>query len=285
MDCKYLSKITIDQSNQYYSVIDNIIFSYDKQTLICFISSGIDEYLIPSSVTTFNTYSFAYSQLSSLTIPSNVQTIPRFCFSYSKIQKLIFEENSKIHTISSYAFENAKIENFIFGKSSQIETIEFYAFNYSESKSLIIPKSVKFIKDNAFQHSLIENFAFEEGSQIETINEDAFLNSSIKSFHIPTSLKILEINAFAGCKYLSKITIDPLNQLFSVVDNTIFSYDKQTLIYFICNRTDEYLIPSFVTTLESYSFSYSQLSTLTISKIINTIPEHCFFRSSILNLK
>ena len=230
-----------------------------------------------SSIGDYSFYS-CYS-IENIILPYSLRKINHYTFFESIIKQLTIPKT--ITELGSYAFYSATIENFKFEPGIKLTTIPPDCFNDFETDTFIIPKTIKTIDSRAFYHSKIKTIQFASGSKIEFIGSNAFTNSTITEFHIPKSLKSLGTNPFLNCTNLSTITIDQANKNFSVIDNTVFSIDKKTLLIFLCNRTGNYYIPNHVKSINSYSFAYSQLSQLTFSSSIETIGDYAFWYSQI----
>jgi len=72
-----IENIFVDSNNQYFTVVDGILFDKNMTTLICYLPKKADKsYVIPDSVKTIATAAFnGNTNLTSVTIPSTIKTI------------------------------------------------------------------------------------------------------------------------------------------------------------------------------------------------------------------
>ena len=79
VNCVQLTRIEVDDKNQYFKSDDGVLFSKDGTTLICYPEGRPDRtYRIPDCVTTINTYAFHHCvSLETLEIPNNVVNIAK----------------------------------------------------------------------------------------------------------------------------------------------------------------------------------------------------------------
>ena len=152
--------------------------------------------------------------------------------------------------------------------------------------SVTVEEGVEIISDYAFSHSI----ALEEvviGNDVELIGERAFYNCyNLQRVHIGGYVESIGEGAFAcenayeklktlfdsdnGMNLLaeyyggepediqSKLTafeVDPSNKSFAVIDNSLCSYDKKTLVCYPGGMdSDSYTIPKTVETIAPYAF-------------------------------
>ncbi len=90
--CWGLKDITIDEDNQYYSVIDNVLYNKEQSILLRFPpKSDITEFSIPSSVVSIGRCAFHTAKnLQKVIIPSSVEIIKAATFYYCTGLKEVF---------------------------------------------------------------------------------------------------------------------------------------------------------------------------------------------------
>jgi hypothetical protein len=103
------------------------------------------------------------------------------------------------------------------------------AFCCSRVKSFTVPSSVEILGDRCFEDSHLEEVTFEWPSRLKKIGERVFAFSRIRSFTIPASVNEIDGSAFAGCP-LEAIDIDPGNQRFIVMGNTLLTSDMTEIV-------------------------------------------------------
>ena len=74
--CRKLTSISVDPVNPFYSSQNGVLFTKDKDTIVCFPPGKTGDYTIPNTVKAIYSYTFGDScRLSTLTIPSSVVAI------------------------------------------------------------------------------------------------------------------------------------------------------------------------------------------------------------------
>lgn len=138
-----------------------------------------------------------------------------------------------------------------------------------EEHELIIPSYVKYrkrtyaitrISELAFFFSPIKSLRFESNSQLTTIENGAISNSDLEIITIPSTVIDLQTGWCKETSHLKTIEISPDNPRYKMHDDRIMvgksSLQKDTFDDLVfCSRDSEHVtVPSFVTTIQSYSF-------------------------------
>jgi hypothetical protein len=112
-----ICKFTCDNSNNYYSAAQGVLFNKEQNQLICYPPAKTDNsYCIPSTVDTIKTYAFYYcTNIQSLTIPISVVSIERRAFYNSKNLSSLYSYNCTpiSLTSSNYIFYGVDTTNCI----------------------------------------------------------------------------------------------------------------------------------------------------------------------------
>lgn len=99
--------------------------------------------------------------------------------------------------------------------------------------------------------------------------------TSLTSIAIPSSVSIINSNAFMNCSGL--ITVDANNPNYSSFDEALLNKAQTTLIQCPISKTGDYVIPSTVTSIESYAFyNCTQLAAVTIPTSVTNIGLYTF---------
>lgn len=99
--------------------------------------------------------------------------------------------------------------------------------------------------------------------------------TSLTSIDIPKNVEHIYYDAFKQCSSLTSINVAEDNTHYCDIDGVVFSKDKKTLIMYPCNKqgSDNYVIPNFVTEINSQAFWYCEtLKSLTIPEGITRLP-------------
>lgn len=157
-------------------------------------------------------------------------------------------ENYPADAIPEFAFMNSSW----IGKNS-LKTIEFpaslrsfgmYSFtNCNGLTSVSIPSMVTYIASNAFASC-----------------------NGLTSVKIPSTVITIEPGAFTGCP--GSIDVDPNNPNYSSIDGVLFNKAQTELIQFPTSKSGDYLVPSTVIHIGSFSF----FNSMSLNAI--TLPEH-----------
>ena len=158
---------------------------------------------------------------------------------------------------------------------SSVTLIGSSAFYYcSGLTSITIPSSVTSIGGDAFSicHGLT---SITIPSSVTSIGAGAFRQCWRLTFvSIPNSVTSIGEGAFSGCSGLTSIKVDSGNKYYDSRDasNAIIETKNNTLIAG-CKNT---IIPNSVTSIGSYAFQQSGLTSITIPSSVTSIGEHAF---------
>ncbi len=145
-----IHEISINENNKYFTVVDNILFSKDMDTLVACPSPKSGAYTIPDSVETIYPYAFVNSALSEIILPDSITTIGHGAFAYClKLEKIVLPES--ITEIPDMAFYHSPLKEITIPDT--VTEIGEDAFAYTDLSEINIPASVTNIDDRAFGHS------------------------------------------------------------------------------------------------------------------------------------
>lgn len=229
-----LTSIEVNPNNQYYSSIDGVLFSKDKEVLITCPNGKSGTYVIPDGVTTIPSSAFyECANLDSIIISKDVKEIVNYvfydCTSLSNIE--VDSSNQVYSSIGGVLFSKDKetLITYPRGKSgayiipNNVRTIHSYAFFGCDNLSNVVVGTGV---------TLIEEFAFNECNVISGIT-------------IPDNVTTIESRAFYGCKSLIDVImgngiISISSYAFSACNNLQFSeYDN---LLYLGNEFNTYLI-------------------------------------------
>ncbi|MBO7142764.1 MAG: leucine-rich repeat domain-containing protein [Bacteroidales bacterium] len=224
-------------------------------------------------------FAFAFcDNLNSVTIPSSVEYIGDWAFGY--VKNLINNSSCTDGVPWGALTLNGEVDgDFVFEPNTNKTVLSAYI---GKGGSVKIPKSVTTIDEYAFYNcSKLSPIDIPEG--VETIVNYAFQNC--KMVTIPKSVTAIQANAFLNVKNIinkTDLTNDDLWGALTLngdIDGD-FVYkantDKKILTGYIGNGGDV-VIPDGVTSIGTYAFSYSDVTSLTIPESVATIGEFAFF--------
>ena len=136
-------KITISEENEYYTVVDDVLFSKDMKTLY-WCPDTKTEYIVPDGVEYIGDRAFwGNEKLKNITFPDSLVNIGSSAFGWTSLEEVIFPEN--LRDIDAYAFYNCKsLIKVEFNEN--LEVIGFGAFyNCPLTGVVTIPDSVEYV--------------------------------------------------------------------------------------------------------------------------------------------
>ena len=238
--CPKLSTITVDEKNEHFKSVDNILFTKDGTKLICYAPAKTEtSCVITDGVVVIADCAFwGCSHLESIRIPDSVTTIE---YSASDINFLIKRLNSPetVKAIGKGAFQ--RCSSLTSGTIGSItwklikETGEITFTGEGKMKSF---DSYPWdgIKDS------IKKVTISEG--ITAIGKSAFSEcSSLTSITIPNSVTTIGKYAFYECSSLTSITIP----------SSVMTIEGSA--FFRCSSLKSVVIPNSVTTVGDDAFS------------------------------
>ncbi len=288
--CSGLTKISVAADNPTYCSVDGVLFNKAITTLFAYPVGKTGSYTIPSSITSIGEYAFSgCTGLTAVTIPSSVTSIGDFaltgCTGLTTIN--IAADNSAYCSMDGVVFSKDK------------KTLVVYPSGRSGSYSL--PSSVTSIGNAAFSHCTgLTTVTIPSG--VTMIGEYAFSGcTGLTAVTIPKNVTSISVVAFNRCTGLTNINVAADNSAYCSVDGVVFSKDKKTLVAYPAGRTGSYtipngvisigkfafegciglttvIIPSGVTSIDSYAFGYTGLISVTIPSGVTTIGD-CTFDS------
>lgn len=174
--CTGLESITVAAGNNNYVAEDGILYNKNKTELVLFPSGkDVDEFTVPSSVTTLGEYAFDYNQhIVTVSLPAALTSLggePPF-YKAAVLEHIVIDENN-----SKYMSE----DDIIYSKDGKTVYRRATASSVTE---VTFPDTVKTVND----YSLCDAYNLEEVT-------------------IPSSVTRVGYSAFDECPNLKKITV------------------------------------------------------------------------------
>ncbi|MDY0015269.1 MAG: leucine-rich repeat domain-containing protein [Bacteroidales bacterium] len=262
--CSLLNAIKVDEKNKYYKSVDDILYSYNLDTLKACPTNKIGEIEIHNTIVVIQAGAFyeCNGLWGSLTFPSSLRYIENNAF--FECQRLNFVLNDGLISIDIGAFYNCYFFSGVLHMPNTINNIGDGSFSgCHEITSLILSDRITCIPSSAFSSCdklknvtfgknilLIEDFAFEGcrtlkrieiPNRVKNIGSMSFLDCyALMSVVIGDSVKKIGSMAFAHCYGLKRIVIGKSVELIGI---DAFSFnDSLQEIY--CKAVN----PPFITT-------------------------------------
>ncbi len=248
---KYCESLTNLILSEGVKIIENNAFERCKALL---------SIKIPDSVTTIGEKAFYRCEsLSNITVGNEITKIGQDAFTVTAYSSNYDNWEDGILYIGECLISASSKEDGKYVIRDGTRCIADYAFSgisaYASPSSISMPDSLVAIGD----------YAFEYCKKLTTVT-------------IPDSVKIIGKGPFVNCESLKSINVDADNEYFSSVDGNLFNKEKTTLTQYCAGKTNtSYIIPSGVTTIGAYAFSYCYiLTSVTIPDGVTTIGEYAF---------
>ncbi len=260
--CYSLEKIMVSDSHPDLMLKDDILFSKDGKTLICFPCIQVDktQYVVPEGTEIIGEDAFAFcSLLESVEIPDSVREIRSFAFGWcSKLEKINLPDT--VHELGKMAFGHSGLKSLDLSKLQSVtEVSDLLCYGCWALSEVTL-------------HDDIRRFG-----------NEAFAFSALKEITLPSGLESIGINPFHGCGELTDIRTGGGSAV-------VFEYPFLTsvtdsrLVCAILNGQEEYPLPE-VEKIGDFSFHECVwLKSLQIPESIICVGEGAFSGCSALRL-
>ena len=293
--CTNLSNIIVDDSNDYYSSVDGVLFDKKGETLICYPEGkDAEDYAVPNGVKTIGSNAFhSCNHLRTVTIPNSVTTIEEWTFgnctsittvnipqSVTAIGNFAFYNCKALEAVTSYITDPFAIEHDVFWgpqSSNPALSVNIYA-----TATLYVPfgSKAKYQAAKGWKNfEKIEEMPYDPSTEPENI---VFASDAVKAICVAnwdtnndgelnmdeaaavTDLKTVfkenkEITSFEELRYFSGL---------KAISNSAFEY---------CDKLASIVIPKSVTSIGNQAFfGCSAMTSLTIPENVTSIGTQAF---------
>ena len=268
--CYLLKKITVDEANTVYAVLDNVLFNKDITTVFCVPASRTGSYTLPSTVRVTAPYSFYYNKfLTAVILPQNLEDIQMNSF-YSCSSLTGIEIPAKVTNIGRQAFEDCySMASVTFSEGSCLKRLGIYTFVNCGMTEITIPSSVEEIAQYVFLNcNNLQKINFEKNSMLTYVAAYLFAETKVESviFEEGSALLSLQAHAFDGASYLK--TVDFGDAKLTNVDNYAF---------YNCANLETISLPETVTYVGRYAFyGCSGLDRIDLPASVDYVGESAF---------
>ena len=257
-----LKSISISESNPYFCVINNALYSKDTSVLYCRLSQLSDTtFTVPNKVRVIKERAFAYSKLQHIVLPESLEHIEDEAFFQSKLHAI--ELPASLKRIDGSIFSGCTLLDTITINPANThfrmgsDGIAIYSYDgdtlvswHRTPDSITFPSHLKAIGGMG-GNTKLRSIIIPDG--VTTLLMNAFGQSTITHFQLPNSLRHLGAAAFHVCSNSSQfITFSTIETLFS---------------------------------LGQYSFYHTDIESFDLPKSLKSLPRKSFAETGLLKLK
>lgn len=193
--CPNLYSIKVSPDCNYYSSEDGVVYTKNKEALICYPMGKIQN---------------QNSSLGVFVMPDTVQQVKDYAFFKTRgVKKVILSPNLK--KIGSFAFsESVNLEEVI--GNDLLEHIGVSAFeNCEKLKSFVLPDTVTHIGKAAFLNCRsMASFTVSPHSKLKNLGHSVFQNCrALKTFYVPQGITGISHWMFLDCVSLEEVILHP----------------------------------------------------------------------------
>ena len=252
----YLEGFCQNDENEYYKVINGMLFSGDGSELIIYPPKGKKNISIPKGTFSIGERAFSYSKIENVSFPESLQVVSKEAF-YDCYNLKEIDAPKGLTFIGDSAFSGCtSLKNMTLSDGlTEIGKRAFY--NAPIDGDIILPESVKSVGDSAFwQNNMTDN--------------------QIRRVYIGKTVLSIGNNAFAG-RLISEYKVSDENLHYKSVNG--FLTDRTgRILYGIPNGvSDKVYIPESILSVEEYSFYDTGIITdLYFPSTVEYIDEYSF---------
>lgn len=256
--CKNLQKINLDDSNATYKLINDVLYSYDGDTVYaCPAKAPINNgnYIIPEGVKNIAYGAFSSClNLVNVVLPSTIENIDHCAF-FNCMNLRTINLTDSIRTLGKNVFHNCcSLEDITI--PSSLVAIEPGTFSGCENlRRVVMPDTIRTIGEIAFFGCVnLENFNFPES--LNVIGCAAFTNcQKLNEITIHKNIVNIAKGAFSHCNSLTTINVTPDNMTYSSFDGVLYSKNQAYLLVYPAGKQDvSFQIPANVEYINDQAF-------------------------------
>ena len=135
-------------------------------------------------------------------------------------------------------------ENSLFKNMIITQSLEKSFKNLSNPKTLILPKTIRFIDENSFYYCYINEIIFPIDSVIIELDDKAFYNCRAKYIKLPNSIRKLGESCFENC--VSLINIELPDEITEIPSKC----------FYYCNSLNSIKLPKKLQIINDYAFTH-----------------------------
>lgn len=282
--CTSLKRFDLHPDNPYYTLVDGVLFTKDRKTLVSYPEGlHVESYTVPSFVEEIGSEAFAYTLLKEIILPECLKRVGSQSFlGADNLTKLVFPDT--------------------------VEQIGFRCMGWCKSlRSVVLPAKLKEAPQQLFSgcrnlheinfpasvkriplETLVWNEAFEtinlpEGLEEISIerNFDIFYCASqgaLKSIFFPRSLRYIPAGIFRNCSKLKSFDVHPDNPYYMTAeDGALCTKGMKELVSVPNGNRESYIVPDGIEVIQpSVFWHFHKLKDVTLPESLQKIGMRAF---------
>lgn len=187
----------VDENNPYFCAVDGVLFSKDKETLVCYPKAKEGPYTVPEGTKKIADRAFLYNAgVTSLTLPDGLEVIGAGALLFNAN----ITEMNLPDSLKEIGFQSMGAAKFLDGQ-------------------IILPKDLKEVYGYAFMNTGMTEVVVSDG--MTRLLDDTFLGcESLKTVYLPAGIKTMGPNVFEGCTSLTDIYFAGTQEQWEAIDTS-----------------------------------------------------------------
>ena len=138
----------------------------------------------------------------------------------------------------------------------------------------------RYSEDNVIGYGLFADCSKLESvimpDNVTVIERDALRGcASLRSITIPASVE--QVTPSSGCSALAEILVSPANGHYQSDEGVLLNADATALVWFPMGKEGDYTLPSTITSIDDYAFSYCHVTSLTLPDGLTDVGQSAFY--------
>lgn len=268
----------VDERNPYYTVVDGVVYTKDRKTLVAFPSAYPKKhFVVPSTTLVIGDYAFCASRLEHVELPDGLTAIMKRAFESCLVRDVNIPDT--VATIGTGLFSYCMDLEHV-GISAKLTEIPWCVFEWCPKlKELVVPSDVRKLHYSSITWSRgIERLVLQDGMEEIVGGGDMFVGkSTLREVIIPKTLKKLQGGVFNHGPHLDSFCLDPDNPYFCILGEALCSKDGKTLISIPGYHRETYSIPEGVEVVAECAFKGVQsLRTIYVPSSVEEVGHNAF---------
>ena len=185
--------------------------------------------------------------LTSVEFPASLTTIGEMAFYNCHALTSVDLSSTSLTSIGDYAFAVSDALTSVKFPASLTSIGDYAFFSCAALTSVEFPVSLTTIGKGAFFYCIALTSVDLSSTSLASIRSGAFEGcNTLTSVGLPASLTSIENDVFSECTFLSKLTVDEDNPVFTSRNNVLYSKNLDTLVCYPTGLDTDVVIPDMV---------------------------------------